>query len=653
MNAKLDSQIALDATIEARIVELLRDPDFANQAKTFVETPEVTLRKTGLARDSTRGEGAILALRELGASLHGKIALHKTLGEGGMGIVHLATQATVGRHVAVKTLRAGVTTSDATIRILREAWVTGALEHPNVVPIYDVGIDASGSPIIVMKRIEGQAWSDLLQAHDEIKSRFQAKDPYEWSLSILTTVCNAVHFAHSRGILHRDLKPENVMIGAFGEVYLLDWGIAVSLEDDPTGRLPLASAATDVSGTPGYMAPEMLLGDPNALSVRTDVYLLGAILYEIFVGKPPHKGDSLRALLADILTSELHFPDSVPAEIRDICCTAMQREPALRYDSADAFRRAIAEYVRHFGSRRLATEARASHALLREAASRAPDERRAQEVARLLGECRFGYRAALTAWHENQEARSGLDDALILVIEQALALGDTATCESLLRELADKPADLVARVEKSAKARADHDERLHRLETDLDTSIGKRTRLLIGGLFGLLWTTTPLIGWFATTRLGAEPASMAAIFPMFILLLGMAAFVWARDTLMKTILNRNLAATFTLYMIAQSSLALGGHLAGLRPYHVHLLSMFCWGLTYGLLAIWADRSFALVAAACAVSFMVASVVPALLYPLMSLDNFVFTLTVLRMWLPSEDVVRLKEHRRRLLSDRDC
>ena len=116
MNAKLDSQIALDATIEARIVELLRDPDFANQAKTFVETPEVTLRKTGLARDSTRGEGAILALRELGASLHGKIALHKTLGEGGMGIVHLATQATVGRHVAVKTLRAGVTTSDATMR---------------------------------------------------------------------------------------------------------------------------------------------------------------------------------------------------------------------------------------------------------------------------------------------------------------------------------------------------------------------------------------------------------------------------------------------------------------------------------------------------------------------------------------------------------
>jgi len=245
----------LAKTIEARLAGDLE------LARTVVDHPGTTIEPSRIP--SSGAMAALDALRALGATLGGKIDVHHTIGEGGMGVVHLATQATLGRHVAVKTLRKGAGDEEAALRILREAWVTGALEHPNVVPVHDVGVDASGAPVIVMKRIEGRVWSHLMRDGAEITRRFGATDPLEWNLRTLVSVCNAVHFAHSRGILHRDLKPDNVMIGEFGEVYVLDWGIAVSLKDDPSGRLPCASQATDIAGTPHYMAPEMLLGDPQ------------------------------------------------------------------------------------------------------------------------------------------------------------------------------------------------------------------------------------------------------------------------------------------------------------------------------------------------------------------------------------------------------
>jgi serine/threonine-protein kinase len=230
-DADTRERLELTRTLELRIAA---DPDLA---RTIVQAPRKSIYAPQPA--SARGRAALSALQKLGASTAGRLSLHHTLGEGGMGIVHLATQTTIGRHVAVKTRRVaaarpddaggqseasdpsagdGLDDIDATLRILREAWVMGALEHPNVVPVYDVGLDEAGAPVIVMKRIEGLAWADLMRAPDEIERRFGATDPLEWNLRILATACNAVHFAHSRGILHRDLKPENVMIGAFGEV---------------------------------------------------------------------------------------------------------------------------------------------------------------------------------------------------------------------------------------------------------------------------------------------------------------------------------------------------------------------------------------------------------------------------------------------------
>jgi hypothetical protein len=631
----------LAKTIEARLAGDLE------LARTVVDHPGTTIEPSRIP--SSGAMAALDALRALGATLGGKIDVHHTIGEGGMGVVHLATQATLGRHVAVKTLRKGAGDEEAALRILREAWVTGALEHPNVVPVHDVGVDASGAPVIVMKRIEGRVWSHLMRDGAEITRRFGATDPLEWNLRTLVSVCNAVHFAHSRGILHRDLKPDNVMIGEFGEVYVLDWGIAVSLQDDPSGRLPCASQAKEIAGTPHYMAPEMLLGDPTAYSPRTDVYLLGAILYEIFAGEPPHKGSDIHAIVTNILLSAPTFAPNFPAEAKRICIRALERDPSARFESALELRVAIDDYLRHRGSRKLAHDAKQSLTLLQKAVEGdPPGDDRKLAVANLLGECRFGYHAALSAWPANETARNGLDRALLLVIEHELTEGSPATAATLLREVSAPPAEVSARVKAALSAQAEEDERLRRMEGDLDPTVGSRTRAFIMGLFGMAWTVAPLGGWAYASHAGKVSYFDTTVLPAVVfVLLGLVAFTWARETLTKTALNRRLSQTFALYFAAQCILSGGGWLAGLAPLHIHLVMMFAWGLMYTLLAVWTERWFALPAATCALTFLVASGFPSLIYALMSLDNFVLTVVVVKVWFPRQDLARIKERRREL------
>ena len=628
--------VELARTIEARF-----DPD-SELTRTLVSQPRRTIEPQRDA--SSSGLTALEALRTLGASLEGKISLHHTLGEGGMGVVHLATQTTLGRHVAVKTLRAGAGSVDATLRILREAWLTGALEHPNVVPVYDVGVDAAGSPVIVMKRIEGHPWAALMHAPAE-SARFSANDALDWNVRILVNVCNAVHFAHSRGILHRDLKPDNVMIGAFGEVYVLDWGIAVSMKDDPSGRLPLASQATDIAGTPCYMAPEMLLGDPSGLSPRTDVYLLGAIFYEIFAGAPPHQGATLNAMIASALLSTPRYPAGFPAEARRICAKAMSRDPAARYESAEAFRLAIDAYLRHRGSRKLAWDAKQSLGrLLHVLESDAAGEERTLAVFNLLGECRFGYRSALSAWPENDAARKGLDRALLAVIDHELAEGDAHAAQSLLREVSSSPPDVMIRVDRALATRAEQDARLQRLESDLDPAVGSRTRTFIGVMFGVIWIVMPLVGWTYALRGEALRHSAIVISSTTFLAFGVLIYLWARKTLSKTLLNRRVALTLGIHLAAQILLSSGAWLAGMPAQQSQLLHVFSWFLTEALLAVWVERWFAVSAATCAVTFLLCGAWPQLTFPLMSFDNLVLTVVLVRVWFPRQDIERLKEGR---------
>ena len=222
-------------------------------ASTVVQDPGSTVNPPREpSNDASRA--ALEAFEELGELLrtkaqHGLVTAH-TLGEGGMGVVRLARQVALDRPVAVKTLKDAVRSRDMSLELLREAWITGSLEHPNVVPVYDLAMDPEGGPAIVLKRIEGVVWRDLLQDPEAVRQRFGAGDLLDWNLRTLISVCNAVAFAHERGIVHRDLKPENVMLGRFGEVYVLDWGIAVTTRAD-NPRLPHASAALAMASLHG------------------------------------------------------------------------------------------------------------------------------------------------------------------------------------------------------------------------------------------------------------------------------------------------------------------------------------------------------------------------------------------------------------------
>jgi hypothetical protein len=214
---------------------------------TLPDQPQMTLRppppQDPSAPGRLRGEAALVFEGELG--------------RGGMGVVHLATQTSVGRKVAVKR-QWPASGLEGTVSLLHEAWITGAVEHPHIVPLYDVATDALGQPLVVLKCIDGTSWRALLGDEAAVRRQYGVVDVQAWHLRTLMQVATAVHFAHQRGIVHRDIKPENVMLGGPGEVYLVDWGIARAFDATVDARLPRLDAREGLVGTPAYMAPEMV-----------------------------------------------------------------------------------------------------------------------------------------------------------------------------------------------------------------------------------------------------------------------------------------------------------------------------------------------------------------------------------------------------------
>jgi serine/threonine-protein kinase len=629
-----------DGTQEPQRTTTTDELDFA---ATLQNRPSATIEP---AQRPAGGEAALAALQALAARpVDERLVVKQTLGEGGMGVVRLAEQRSMGRDVAVKTLREGARTADATLRALREAWVTGAIEHPNIVPVYDVAIADDGAPVIVMKRIEGRPWSHFLADADLVRERFDSRDPIEWHLRVLESVCDAVHFAHSRSIIHRDLKPDNVMIGTFGEVYVLDWGIAVCTEPDPSGRLPDLSTASEIAGTPSYMAPEQLMQEPSLLTARTDVFLLGAMLYEVFAGVPPHRGDNMQQVFASIIEASFYFGPGFPAEARAIAERAMARPQDERFESAAALKAAIEGYLRHRGSRKLAFHARKSlDRLLDVLATEPAGAARSASVFNLLGECRFGYRAALEAWPENASARQGLDRALVAVVEAELSEGDAFAAQTLLREVSAPDPALDDRVARAVTARSAEDERLRRLADDYDREAGTRTRMVLGVMMGVTWTLVPLVG--AINELRGVPVTLGSIGWTMgaFAVLGALFRVWARDSLGKTQINRGMAATLAVQILAQFALLVAAPTMQLSAPRVMSLFVLTWALTKLLVAVWIERWFLGLAVLDLLCFSLSAHVPGATLWLMSASNLVFTLVIVRLWLPQQDRERIQERR---------
>jgi hypothetical protein len=574
------------------------------------------------------------------------IDVHATLGEGGMGIVRLGTQRALGRAVAVKSLKAEARSDSTTLKLLREAWVTGALEHPNVVPVYDIDLDAEGEPQIVLKKIEGAPWSDLMNDKATLARRFHAKDPLEWNLRILQQVATAVHFAHSRGIVHRDLKPENVMIGSFGEVYLVDWGLAVSVKEDE--RFPSARDATEMAGTPCYMAPEMIGGHGAIISERTDVYLLGAILHEIATGRVPHEGESLMQILHSVARSEPEIPDSVPAELARIVRRAMDPDPDARFENAEQLRLAIGGFLEHRGSIRLADEAEERLEKLLEAKTveGADESERRLTLYHLFGECRFGFLEALRTWRENAAARTGLTRAIEAMIEFELSANDGRAASILLAELPSPSAELRARVETAVAAANLEKERAQKLSAEHDETVGRRTRAFVGMILGSLWTIGPLLWAYLAPRWEfARSHWMAIDFAVITGVIAQSLYWWARDSLSKTVINRRLVWTVRISIWFQVFLYVGAYLAGISTEHTHVLLIFLWAVVTATTANAIDTRLAPAAVVSASAFLIAAAFPGTIYWMMSLANFGLLVNMAIVWSRLRDDVVEPFHKR--------
>jgi tRNA A-37 threonylcarbamoyl transferase component Bud32 len=312
--------------------------------------------------------------------------LGELIGAGGMGQVYQATQVALERTVAVKVLRAELLANPAAREeFLAEALVTADLDHPNTVPVYEIGLTHEAVPFYAMKLVRGTRWSQALPANS-----------LERNLDILLAVCDAVTFAHDKGVIHRDLKPENVMVGPYGEVLLMDWGLAAGV-GNPRAR-PL-NAGSVCAGTPAYMPPEVASCAVGRIGKASDGYLLGGILYEIVTGLTPHTGSDVIRCLAAAMRNELQ-PTEKNGELLGVALRAMHTDPAQRYPSVKEFASAVRDFLSHQLSLSFSEQASQRFAGLIEL-DREDFYRACDEIIAL-------YQRALACWSGNRRAAEGL-----------------------------------------------------------------------------------------------------------------------------------------------------------------------------------------------------------------------------------------------------
>jgi len=362
------------------------------------------------------------------------------VGTGGLGKVWLARDNNLSREVALKEIKPGSASSEAVRRLIKEAQITGQLQHPGIVPVYE--INHEGRPFYTMKLVRGETLSKTIREHHERK---QAGDDDPLSerrlIRIFLSVCDAIAYAHSRGVIHRDLKPENIVLGEFGEAIVLDWGLARQVNSDDEDSTPIvvtedgwteATQAGKRLGTPGYMSPEQAAGRVQHMDERTDIYGLGAILFEILTGQPPHQpdksvyvGSRLTAMLHRIATGQTphvrEIDTTIPVELDAICAIAMARRHNVRFQTVTDFEAAMKEYSAHIESISLTELGEANLA-------KARGSDNYDDYARTM----FQFEQAYEMWPVNETAKIGVSTARLAYAESALKKGDLDLCMSVL-----------------------------------------------------------------------------------------------------------------------------------------------------------------------------------------------------------------------------
>ena len=358
------------------------------------------------------------------------------IGEGGMGVVYAARQSAIARTVAVKMLKKGDSEStEQREKFISEAVVTGELDHPNIVPIYDLGSNDSGALFYSMKRVKGTPWNKVI-----------AEKSLDENLNILLRVADAVAFAHANGVVHRDLKPENTMLGDYGEVLVMDWGLARISPDFPNASS--VSQSDVMGGTPAYMAPEMATGPIDKVTIASDIYLLGAMLYEIIEGKTPHSGSTVMACLFAAAKNKI-TPPQQPGELSDIAFKAMATDPADRYATVRLFQDAVRDYQSHSES-----------IVLTESAASSLTEASKLNDYDLYSRAMYGFQEALSMWSGNHRAKNLLSESRAAYATAALGRGDFELGLSLLDPQDVEHSAVISKLEAGRKERESRKRRI-------------------------------------------------------------------------------------------------------------------------------------------------------------------------------------------------
>ncbi|WP_372721701.1 protein kinase [Novipirellula sp.] len=396
--------------------------------------------------------------------------LVRLLGKGGMGNVYVAKQESLDRMIAVKIIRPldrekreklessgrlADVEQNRRQQFLSEAVVTGDLDHPNIVPIHDIAVMGQDTLFYAMKRVIGTPWSKVIGE----KSRDE-------NLEILLKVADAVGFAHTRGVVHRDIKPENIMLGDFGVVMVMDWGLALPTEafEKHESVFPV----TGLGGTPAFMAPEMATGPISQVTVRSDVYLLGATLFMIITGEAPHHGTNVRECLRAVANNTIRdIAAKHQGELMDIALKAMATKPAHRYHDVPSFQQAIRDYRSHAESIALTTQAHSDF-------QNGMTSQLYADFSRAI----YGYEEALSLWSGNQRAIEGLGKAKRHCAEIALQNEDYDTGLQVLDPENADHLPLIEQLRQGLSQRAHRNRRLRMLRL---LAIAMLAFILIGG----------------------------------------------------------------------------------------------------------------------------------------------------------------------------
>ncbi len=398
-----------------------------------LEHPELVPGSALIRQDRAAFEGFVPSRPMVGpgqrAAPDTEYRLIGKLGSGGTGIVYQAHQRAIDREVAVKVLRNELAEDPlARNRFLQEARTLGSLDHPNVIALHELGTGPNGELFYSMKRVDGTSWNHTIDSMSLMEN-----------IDILIRVANAIRYAHSRGLIHRDIKPENIMIGRFGEVLVADWGLALSFDGEH--RRTVADDA--IGGTPAYMAPELAGGDINSQSVRTDVYLLGAVLYRILSGRAPHSGATLLECIRAAAANEIRATNEKGGWM-EIAMRAMATLPENRFADVAAFMEAIDRQQQHQQSEDLVR--RAQKRIEKATVSVTHQD---FSVAEAL------VREAIDLWPDNREAATTLAKLQTEHARVAAAHGDFDLALALLKEIGMGDSELAARVQRDRQYRRD------------------------------------------------------------------------------------------------------------------------------------------------------------------------------------------------------